>query len=76
LASLAGHGPKSNGFGRFCCAVKDRSIRLLVAGDHVRVVTEEGTLLRELTLDPARDYQRIGGRTLVHDVVRHVSAMS
>ena len=57
-------------------AYKDRSIRLLVAGDHVRVVTDEGTVLRELTLDPTRDYQRIGGRTLVHDVVRHVSAMS
>ena len=57
-------------------AYKDRSIRLLVAGDHVRVVTDEGSLLRELTLDPTRDYQRIGGRTLVHDVVRHVSAMS
>jgi transposase InsO family protein len=57
-------------------AYKNRPVRLLVAGDHVRVVTEEGTLLRELTLDPSRDYQRLGGRTLVHDVVRHVSAMS
>jgi len=57
-------------------AYKNRSVRLLVAGDHVRVVTEEGTLLRELTLDPTRDYQRLGGRTLVRDVVRHVSAMS
>jgi transposase InsO family protein len=57
-------------------AYKDRSIRLLIAGDHVRVVTEEGSLLRELTLDPTRDYQRIGSRTLVHDVVRHVSTMS
>jgi transposase InsO family protein len=57
-------------------AYKNRPVRLLVAGDHVRVVTEEGTLLRELTLDPTRDYQRLGGRTLVHDVVRHVSAMS
>jgi transposase InsO family protein len=57
-------------------AYKDRSIRLLVAGDHVRVVTDEGTLLRELTLDPTRDYQRLGGRTLVRDVVRHESAMS
>ena len=55
---------------------KDRPVRLLVAGAHVRVVTEEGSLLRELTLDPTRDYQRIGGRTLVRDVVRHVSAMS
>ncbi len=57
-------------------AYKNRPVRLLVAGDHVRVVTEEGTLLRELTLDPSRDYQRLGGRTLVRDVVRHVSAMS
>lgn len=57
-------------------AYKNRSVRLFVAGDRVRVVTEEGTLLRELTLDPTRDYQRLGGRTLVRDVVRHVSAMS
>jgi hypothetical protein len=57
-------------------AYKGRSVRLLVAGDHVRVLTEEGTLLRELTLDPSRDYQPIGGRKLVHDVVRHVTAMS
>jgi transposase InsO family protein len=58
------------------CAYKGRSVRLLIAGDHVRVLTTEGALLRELTLDPSRDYQPIGGRTLVHDVVRHVSAMS
>src|SRR2546427_197252 len=32
--------------------------------------------LIHLTLDPSRYYQRIGGRTLVRDVVRHVSAMS
>ena len=57
-------------------AYKNRSVRLLVAGDHVRVVTEEGTLLRELTLDPTRDYQPLGGRTLVRDVVRHASGMS
>jgi transposase InsO family protein len=57
-------------------AFKNRSVRLLVAGDHVRVVTEEGTLLRELTLDPTRDYQPLGGRTLVRDVVRHASGMS
>jgi transposase InsO family protein len=55
---------------------KNRSVRLLVAGDHVRVFTEEGSLLRELTLDPSRDYQPMGGRTLVRDVVRQVSTMS
>jgi len=31
---------------------------LLVAGSHVRVIAEDGALLRELTLDPTRDYQR------------------
>jgi len=32
-------------------------VRLLIAGEHVRVVREDGSLLRELVLDPARDYQ-------------------
>jgi transposase InsO family protein len=33
-------------------------IVMLVAGRDVRVLTEEGDLLRELVLDPRRDYQR------------------
>ena len=57
-------------------AYKNRSIRLLVAGVHVRVVTEEGSLLRELILDPTRDYQPLGSRKLFHDVVRQASTMS
>lgn len=57
-------------------AYKNRSVRLLVAGDHVRVVTDEGSLLRELTLDPSRDYQPLGSRKLFHDVVRQASTMS
>ena len=57
-------------------AYKNRPIRLLVAGVHVRVLTEEGSLLRELTLDPSRDYQPLGGRKLFHDVVRQASTMS
>jgi transposase InsO family protein len=32
-------------------------VLLLVAGDEVRVIAEDGSLLRELTLDPARDSQ-------------------
>lgn len=32
-------------------------VRLLIADDHVRVVTEDGSLLRELILDAERDYQ-------------------
>ncbi|HVD03849.1 MAG TPA: IS481 family transposase, partial [Candidatus Dormibacteraeota bacterium] len=32
-------------------------VRLLVANKHVRVIREDGSLLRELDLDPGRDYQ-------------------
>ena len=38
-------------------AHKRQTVRLLVAGDRVRVVREDGQLLRELTLDTSRDYQ-------------------
>jgi transposase InsO family protein len=45
-------------------------VLVLVADLEVRVLTEDGELLRELTLDPTRDYQRRqkGG----NDVPRHV----
>ena len=33
----------------------------LVDGLRVRVLTEEGELIRELTLDPTRDYQPMNG---------------
>ena len=33
------------------------AVRLLVADDYVRVVDEDGLLLRELNIDPSRDYQ-------------------
>jgi hypothetical protein len=32
-------------------------VTLLVDGLDVRVISEEGELLRHLTLDPSRDYQ-------------------
>jgi hypothetical protein len=35
-------------------------VLVLVADLHVRVITEDGQLLRELTLDPTRDYQPRG----------------
>jgi len=35
-------------------------VLLLVAGLDVRIVTEDGELLRELVLDPTRDYQPMG----------------
>jgi transposase InsO family protein len=35
-------------------------VLMLVAGLHVRIVSEDGELIRELTLDPTRDYQPMG----------------
>lgn len=55
-------------------AHKGITIRLLIAGANVRIVTEDGRLLRELTLDPSRRY--FGAQTPVHNVVRQVSSMS
>jgi len=43
-------------FGR---ANKHQSVRLLIAGAQVRVIREDGSLLRELTIDPGRDYQSL-----------------
>jgi transposase InsO family protein len=37
-----------------------RRVLMLVAGLHVRIVTEDGELVRELVLDPTRDYQPMG----------------
>ena len=39
---------------------KGRRVLLLVADRDVRVLTVEGELLRQLTLDPSRDYQPFG----------------
>lgn len=38
-----------------------QDVLLLVAGDHVRVIAEDGSLLRELTLDQTRDCQPYTG---------------
>jgi transposase InsO family protein len=57
-------------------AHKNRRVRLLVAGAEVRVITEEGELIRALILDPNRDYQPLGGRWPVHNDLRQVSTMS
>ena len=51
-----------------------QEVMLLVAGAHVRVIAEDGALLRELTLDPSRDYQRSTAPTLVRHQVRQRSA--
>ena len=46
-------------------AFKHWPVRILVAGPYVRIVSEDGYLLRELTIDPARDYQPLGAPTTV-----------
>jgi hypothetical protein len=35
-------------------------VLLLVAGLDVRIVTDDGELIRELTIDPTRTYQGLG----------------
>ncbi|TMC67786.1 MAG: hypothetical protein E6J13_15925 [Chloroflexi bacterium] len=55
-------------------AHKGARIRLRVAGDQVRIIREDGVLLRELTLE--RDRLYFGKGQPVHNVVRQVSSMS
>jgi len=55
---------------------RNRKVLLLVAGADVRVVTTDGVLLRQLTLDPKRDYQPLNGRWPVNNVLRQASTMS
>ncbi len=57
-------------------AHKNRKVRLMVAGPDVRIITEQGELLRALTLDPTRNYQPLNGRWPVHNVLQQVSSMS
>lgn len=55
---------------------KHELVRLLVADRHITVSHEDGTLIRELTLDPSKNYQPQERRKFVADVVRQVSTMS
>lgn len=55
-------------------AYQGAKVRLLIAGMQLRVVREDGTLLRELTLDPDRLYFGNGRR--VHNDVRQASGMT
>ena len=61
---------------RLGLAHKNRRVRLLVAGADVRIVTEEGELLRTLTLDPRRNYYGLGGRWPLHNVSQQACTMS
>jgi transposase InsO family protein len=57
-------------------AYAHQRVRLLVADADVRILAEDGTLIRQLTLDADRIYQPLARTKFVHDVVRQVSAMS
>ena len=37
-------------------------VLMLIDGLHIRIITHDGQLLRDLTLDPSRDYQPLGTR--------------
>ena len=54
-------------------AHRNRKVTLLVAGAEVRIVTDDGELLRALTLDPSRSYQPRNGRWPVHNVLQQAS---
>ncbi|HEY2599219.1 MAG TPA: integrase core domain-containing protein, partial [Candidatus Dormibacteraeota bacterium] len=57
-------------------AHKNRKVSLLVTGPDVRIITDQGELLRALTLDPNRNYQPLGGRWPVHNVLPQAGTMS
>jgi hypothetical protein len=61
------------GIGR---AHKSRQVKLLIADQKIRVIDPNGELIRELTLDPSRNYQPISPAYDVSDVPTHVSGMS
>jgi transposase InsO family protein len=52
---------------------RNRKVTMLVAGADVRIVTDDGELLRALTLDPNRAYQPLNGRWPVHNVLQQAS---
>jgi len=56
-------------------AHKNRKVRLLVAGPDVRIITDDGELIRALTLDPTRIYHPLGGRWPAHNAVLQEGTM-
>lgn len=55
---------------------KNRRVRLLVVGPDVRVITDDGELIRALTIDPTRNYQPLGGHSPAHNVLLQARTMS
>ena len=61
------------GIGR---AFKHQPIRLLIADRHVRILTEDGVLIRELTIDPTRNYQPQQPALIGHYHLRQTGTLS
>jgi hypothetical protein len=57
-------------------AFSHQPIRLLIADRHVRVLAEDGTLIRELTLDPTRNYQPQEPGRIGHYHLRQTGTMT
>jgi transposase InsO family protein len=57
-------------------AHKGRPIKLLIADRDIRIIDQHGQLLRQLTLDPTRNYQPLRPATTVQDLPRHVSGIT
>jgi transposase InsO family protein len=57
-------------------AHKNRRVHVLVAGPDVRIIAEDGELIRALTLDPTRNYQPLSGRWPLHNVLPQACTMS
>jgi transposase InsO family protein len=57
-------------------AFKHQPVRLLIADRQVRILTEDGTLIRELTLDPTRKYQPQQPARIGHYHLRQTGTMT
>jgi transposase InsO family protein len=57
-------------------AHKGRPIKLLIADRDIRIVDQHGQLIRQLTLDPTRNYQPLRPTATVHDVPRQTSGIT
>jgi len=57
-------------------AFKHQPVRLLIADQQVRILAEDGTLIRELTLDPTRNYQPQQPARIGHYHLRQTGTMT
>ena len=58
-------------------AYKHEAIRLMIEDRHVRILTEDGEIIRDLILDPTRNYQpRRSAAQIGHYDVRQTGTMS